>query len=344
MAVRDVIDEGLGQLDDSERTIARRLALVYEQAYANVERDLLAVLRLIAEAEEDGEPIHIDWLRREARYRRLLATILAAYEAAGFRAVDLVGEAQRIGAMQGATTGRELLAVTPGITVSGGTVNADAVQRWVTATEPQSPIRAVLAAYGPLAAQQIEEQIGQGIASGYSPRKVAAHISELLTGDGQRANMLRLTRTEMMGAFRGAQVDQYQRMGANVVTQVEWSAHLSPRTCLYCLSMHGRRFPIERPPSSFHPNCRCTIVPVPVYEFASLRQFHQTGEQWFARQGIATQLEMMGGNWSALAAYRSGSLALADFAGERHTPLWGATGYQRTARQALRGAGLLFTS
>ncbi len=344
MAVRDVIDEGLAQLDSGEQRIAAQLARIYEQAFANIERDLAAVTRLIAEAVANGEPVSIDWLRQQGRYRRLLELIAESYQAAGFRAAPLVAEVQRLGATQGAVTGRGLLGVTiPDAHIStdlfGGVVNDDAIQRWVSALQPGSPVQAVLARQGTFAASLIGQELANGIASGYNPRKVASTILERLGGTASRADMLRITRTEMMRSFRGASLDQYARMGSAVV-QVEWSASLSPRTCLACLGQHGKRFPIANPPNTFHVNCRCVLSPLPAYEFTSLAQFRQTGEQWFAKQPALVQLAMMGGHKHAHQAYRQGRLTLDDFVGERGNPIWGPTVYQRTGRQALFNAGL----
>lgn len=44
------------------------------------------------------------------------------------------------------------------------------------------------------------------------------------------------------------------------VTQWVWKATLDVHTCLFCVSMHGRAFPLGVPMKS-HPNCRCIPVP-----------------------------------------------------------------------------------
>jgi hypothetical protein len=44
------------------------------------------------------------------------------------------------------------------------------------------------------------------------------------------------------------------------VTQWAWKATLDVHTCLFCVSMHGRAFPMGVPMKS-HPNCRCIPVP-----------------------------------------------------------------------------------
>ena len=52
-----------------------------------------------------------------------------------------------------------------------------------------------------------------------------------------------------------------------------WKARLDPKTCAYCLSMHGRSFPIGTQMLS-HPNCRCMPVPdaIPQSGWGWLRQ------------------------------------------------------------------------
>ncbi len=343
--VHDVIDAGLSRLDAGELAIGRRLARTYEQAFAQVEADLDAVLRTIGQAIAAGEDVNPDWLRREARYRQLLASIAEAYEAAGIPSRDLVAEAQRLGAEGGYRTGAGLLDATFGsdhpatVGFAGGNVPVEALERFVSATEPGTPLQRLLSTLGDRAAATVETVIANGIASGYSPSTITARIHDQLAGARSRAEVARLVRTETMTAFRGASLDQYARMGPSVVSQVRWTAALQPRTCLYCLSQHGKTFPLDQAPNTFHPNCRCVLSPVPAVQFASLQSFFQSGEDWFNNQPVATQRAMIG-NDQALEAYRSGRLSLSDFAGERGDSVWGPSGYQRSGRAALVNAGI----
>lgn len=343
--IASAVDDGLGRLDAGERVIVTRLTGTYAGAFAAIEDDLDVLLRQIERAVANGEEVNPDWLRREARYRLLLQNIQDAYDAAARRAAPLVGEAQGLGAARGFRTGDRLLDVVfgderpLGVGFASGTVPVDAVERFVTATEPGSPLRDVFARYGANAQETIERGIANGIVSGASPRKIAAELYARLGGQASRSQMLNLTRTETMHAFRGAELDAYARMGRNVVSRVRWTAALDARTCLFCLSMHGRTWDIDDTPETFHNSDRCNLSPVPSTQYASLQSFFQSGEDWFARQPVATQRAMIG-NDQALDAYRAGQLRLSDFAGERGNPVWGASGYQRSGRAALVNAGI----
>ena len=61
-----------------------------------------------------------------------------------------------------------------------------------------------------------------------------------------------------------AAADRYKDAG---VTEYEILVAEDERLCNECGAMHGKRFPItEKQPGinapPFHPNCRCTIIPV----------------------------------------------------------------------------------
>src|SRR5690606_2170992 len=98
------------------------------------------------------------------------------------------------------------------------------------------------------------------------------------------ARLEALVRTESMRAFRGSLFDQYSAMG---VERWRWTAAHGSRTCLACLSLSGRTFPMSEPFMAAHVNCRC--VPTPVSPAVSV----ESGPDWFARQPVATQRAMM---------------------------------------------------
>lgn len=54
----------------------------------------------------------------------------------------------------------------------------------------------------------------------------------------------------------------------------------------------------------------------------------ETGEDWFARQSEATQLQHLGPGKTAL--YRSGRIGLMDIVGERIDPRWGLARYEKS--------------
>lgn len=64
-----------------------------------------------------------------------------------------------------------------------------------------------------------------------------------------------------------------------------WKSHLDSRTCAYCITMHGREFPIVVPMVS-HPNCRC----IPVHPFSHLT----SGIDWLNERSESTLQRILG--------------------------------------------------
>ncbi|MCP4566805.1 MAG: phage portal protein [FCB group bacterium] len=72
----------------------------------------------------------------------------------------------------------------------------------------------------------------------------------------ERANMI--SRTETSQAMNEGSVNTYKQAG---IVKVEWNA--APDACAICLPYHGQKFPIDsKPELPFHPNCRCSWLPV----------------------------------------------------------------------------------
>jgi SPP1 gp7 family putative phage head morphogenesis protein len=107
--------------------------------------------------------------------------------------------------------------------------------------------------------KQVMSEITDGMLRGDSPRDVARAISDRVDAIGiNRARSI--ARTETMKAYNVGATNRYKQRG---VTEQEWLATTSERTCSYCSGQDGRTYPLDDSPDMpAHPNCRCAWLPV----------------------------------------------------------------------------------
>lgn len=111
-------------------------------------------------------------------------------------------------------------------------------------------------------AQMLEDEIEAAFLSGKSVRRMADTIMDRF-GVGYRAAEC-LVRTETSYVQNQTAAKSYQDAGC---TEYEILTASDRRTCRRCAAQNGKRYPFtamqageNAPP--FHPNCRCTILPV----------------------------------------------------------------------------------
>ena len=97
-----------------------------------------------------------------------------------------------------------------------------------------------------------------GLQQGKTATEIAVSLHNFM---GQGFNEChRLVRTETMHYLNDATLRRYKDAGVEYV-QI-WAAE-DERTCDECSKYHGKIYPLdEYPHVPFHPNCRCTIIPV----------------------------------------------------------------------------------
>lgn len=188
-----------------------------------------------------------------------------------------------------------------------------------------------------------------GLADGDNPASVASLISGVLDSSLSRA--LTIARTEMLGAYRSAQLDNY-RANSDVVGQWQWCCDQGPRTCELCLGMDGSIHDLDEDMDS-HVNCRCSANPVTLSWSDILAPFgvdgsdldaedaldntRLTGQEWFDQQDAATQRSILGP--AAYNAYSAGAISsLSDFIGQRDAETGGTGGGYY--RKSLKDLGL----
>lgn len=321
------------EISAGETPIRRALARAYREAVDALQGDLEAVTRMIADARKAGVDLSPDWLRRQARYQELLRQ--AEYQFARFATegerILAAGQVRAVsGGAHAAMELTEAVGLSPATVGFGAAINVPAVERLVASLLPGSPVRDVLNRYGPFAASVIERELVAGMIEGAGPREVVRTIRREIGGGATRARLDALVRTEYMRSFRGSLFQTYSQLG---VTHWVWTASLSARTCLACLSMSGRRFPMTETFMPAHISCRC--VPTPDSPYVT----YQRGEDWFASQDADVQRRMMPSG-DAYTAYRDGRLPLSAFVGHKRSSVWGSSITERSGRAAMRAAGV----
>ena len=327
--LEDAIARARRQIVRDEAPIRQRLHRAYRDALEALSSDLETVTTMIAEARHAGTPVSPDWLRRQDRYRQLIAHVEIEYARFAELGVRLLRDGQVAAVSGGAHTAPELLRAA-GITTFGVTVNVPAVEQLVSALQPGSPVREVLEAYGPHVARIVNDELVAGIIEGRSPREIVRAIRQRAISGTNRARLESLVRTEMLRAFRGS---LYEQMVAHKRPGDKWrrTAAKDTRTCLACLATDGELS--DDVPTRFHIRCRCIFHLVPKGSAIP----YERGVDWFARQSETTQLLMMP-SVEAFNAYRRGDVTLMDFVGVKRSRVWGASIYQRSGRDAIARA------
>lgn len=309
--------------------MVRALLGQYALAWRHIEARLAEVEGLITAAIARGEPVTDAWLRRQYWWRETLRSIevemtrytvsMAQTIATGQRASVMV--AQRVTGGVGEYVANE--AAKRGITITGGIrpgINPGVMENWVSAIQPDSPVRQAIDRYGDRVSQSIQTNMTQGLAAGEHPRTIARKVMAEVGPEAVEGRIQTITRTETHRSYRGALRESMEAMGPNVLQGWRWSAALGARTCVACMAMHGREFAYDDYPDRFHVACRCVVSPVVNPDIIPARP-HQTGEEWLRKQPADVQRKVLGSD-VRYTAFRDGT-TLQDMTGIRHSRTWG---------------------
>lgn len=314
----------------NERAAASDMVRVYGGIWRRTKPQLDALLKSIDEAERRGEEVRPSDVARSERLRQLLAQVeqevgkYAEYADASIRrqqsaAIEAAGqhaEALTRAAMGDAPTDEARLAL------RWNRLPREAMAELVGQLHNGAPLDVLLGELGPEASQRVKDALLEGLAMGRNPRVIARDVRRSMGMPLTRS--LRIARTEVLQSYRRAFLRNLQQ-NDDVVTGWRWSASHSSRTCLACLAMDGKVFPLDKPPP-MHVQCRCSCIPVTVSwrdlgVDAPEPDLGETGAEWFASQPASVQREMMGDE--AYKAYKAGRVTLDDFVGVRKSRRWG---------------------
>lgn len=312
------------------------LSASYADVLTQLEPRILALSEQIAAAQAAGEPVGISWLFQQERYLELRKQVIALMNDYGQAAKVVTTATQRVIVREALFSAGEML-----LPISGGDGSAiaelargwasvpdESIVNLVGAMQESTPLGQTIAGYGQDAAAEVQKALVRGLALGDSAAVTARAVQQALGITRTRAELL--TRTETMRAARAATMAAYQASG--VVKMVRWSASLSARTCGYCLSRHGKLFPLGTTMVT-HPACRCSWSPwSPAWD-----EPWQSGESWLSEQSVKVQRQVLG--VAGQEVWAAGHVSLDDFAKTGFDKDWGPTGHFGGLAYALQQAG-----
>lgn len=232
--------------------------------------------------------------------------------------------------------------------------NPNAIAALIGRASNGQPLATLFQGFGAEATAGARRALLTGIALGHHPQAIARDLANALGVSRSRA--LTIARTEILGAYRDAALENYQA-NSDVVAGWIWSAE-GANSCAACVFMDGSYHSLDEGMDS-HICCRCAMLPATrtwsdilgplgvddetidsIPETSMGRPgAYQSGEDWFAEQSDATQRDILGSQ-AAFDAFKQGDVTLGDFVGTRHDPQWGSSVYQKSWKQvqaALKG-------
>lgn len=265
------------------------------------------------------------------RARELFAQVEAEIGrlSSGANALITEGQRQAVGlAGEGALS--LAAAQSASVAASWNRVPTEAVRELVGRMSDGSPLRAWLDDFGPETSEAIRDGLIDGLARGIHPTTLAAELAGKVDVAGTR--LLTTTRSQILGAYRGAALASYQA-NEDVLSGWTWLSALSG-SCAACVHLHGKEFALSERFMPVHLRCRCTAIPN--VRDADPIIASDAGDEWFAKQDASYQDRILHGTGGA--AYRSGELSLADFTELHRDQRWGNSYRQASVAQARRAA------
>lgn len=268
-------------------------------AWLGVERALdgqmAALAERMANVKRDGGTVAQGMLWQESRYRRLLSQLtdeLGKYTRYADRAItDRQAQLARLGIDHAA---RAIEA--QGVRAGFARLPVEAVQNMVGLAGDGSPLRTLLTASWPDAAEGLTQQLIRGVALGWNPRRTARAMAAGSTRSLDR--MMRVARTEQLRTYREASLSSYRNSG--VVSGHRRLCSHDRRVCGSCLADEGTLYDLNTTMPE-HVQGRC--VSVPVVMGVPDPQWLK-GVDWFREQEVATQQSILGKG--RYAAWQSG--------------------------------------
>lgn len=281
-----------------------------------VERRLTGQMEALAwqmdAIKRDGGIVSRELLMNDARYRQLLVQLTGELERYSDNVAVQITAQQRRLARLGIAHAENAITV-QGVTAGFNRLPIEAVEYMVGLTGNGSPLRTLIAQSWPLSADGLTQELINGVALGYNPRKTARLMAQAATGSLDR--MMVIARTEQLRVYRQANRESY--LASGVVTAYKRLATHDSRVCAACLMDEGHTYELgEEMPE--HPQGRCTMVPL-VEGMPNPKW--QLGREWFEEQPAATQRDILGkGRYYA---WQNGDFDLDEIVTVKPNPTWG---------------------
>lgn len=271
-----------------------------------------ALAQEMATIARDGGTVSRGVLFNDARYRELLLQLTDELEGYTEYAERTIEDRQRQLARLGIRQAEQAIA-TQGVRVGFGRLPIEAVQGIVGLAGDGSPLRSLLVASWPLSADRLTQELINGVALGYNPRKTARLMAQGMASSRDRMEVI--ARTETLRVYRHANLESYKASG--VVSGYRRLATHDRRVCAACLMDEGHFYELnEEMPE--HPQGRCTLVPI-VAGVPAPRW--QQGPDWFVEQPDATQRDILGKERFVL--WKQGQYGLDELVTVKVNAIWG---------------------
>jgi len=319
-----------------------------EQAYANTLQVIQPMLdhlyQQISDKQQAGEEIPLSWLYEQRRLEALTQFIEGQINQFGMLAQMQTGQLQSQGIYLGQQAAQALLqsTVPPGIAWSFGVPSPSALQEMVGATQAGSPLADLFSGFGAEAAQGVKDALITGLSLGYNPRDIAPQVQQALGISRNRA--LTISRTEMLRAYRGANLETF-KANDDVVDGWIWNCALDRTSCSACVAMHGTEHSLDETLDE-HPNGRCSMIPktkswadilgplgIDTSDIPDTSIDVQSGSEWFDGQSAETQRAILGPKYEA---WSNGDFTLDDVVGHSSDPIWGSSIYEKPIKELVK--------
>lgn len=324
--IEEVSQRFADRLGNLQSEAALEIIRIYLLAYDTLDPAIASLARKIAEAESAGLEPNQDWMRRQAEYRSLKASLETAATEVSRDAAAVATAAQRAATDQGYAFAREVLRSALDGAIPRD-IRLDPLKALAGHLQDGSPLVDLFSTFGTSAAEGIEKALVEGALKGSSPREIAPKIRGAADGI-TRARSELIARTETIRMYRKSASEMYQAHD-DLIEVLRWSTAKNGRSCAACLSMDGRYFPIDYVQES-HPGCRCRMAPVTI---RAEDNPPITGEEYVASLTSQERAQVLGRAGNAL--YESGHVSLRDFATEVSNDDWGASKQPTTQKRLI---------
>ena len=298
----------------NERTQMREMASRWLGVERRLQGNMAALAADMHDIAEDGGTVSSEMLMGHYRYRELLRQLtheLEGYSEYANRTItDRQFQLSRLG-----ITHAERAITTQGIQAGFNRLPIEAVRNLVGLAGNGSPLSTLLVQSWPLAANRLTQELVNGVALGYNPRKTARLMAQGMASSLDR--MMVISRTESLRAYKEASRQSY--IASGVVESYKRLATHDSRVCAACLMAEGTLYELDEEMPE-HPQGRCTLVPVvdgiksPIWK---------AGADWFVEQPQGTQLSILGKG--RYAAWQEGKFSLDELVTVKPNATWGAS-------------------
>lgn len=266
----------------------------------------------MASIKRRGGFISKEMLINQQRYRLLMAQLQGELVQYTNYAERTIADRQRQLAIMGADNAVQAIQL-QGVTADFNRLPIEAIENIAGSMSGGSPLRSLLTRSWPLSADALTQELINGIALGYNPRKVARLMAQGATKSLDR--MMVIARTEQLRSYRTANLDSYRASG--VVNSYQRLATHDSRVCAACLMDEGHIYELEENMPE-HPQGRCTCIPV----IEGLKPpAWQHGRDWFMEQPEPVQVSILGKG--TFDAWQHGAFDLRDLVTVKRNQTWG---------------------